>query len=63
MLILQQEHDAGRLAIERRRDVQDGLVDEFLDTGIRDDGLLAQTVVRTTILERLEELSGHCYVL
>lgn len=59
MLLLDQKHNAGALAVERRRDVQDGLLDDLLDLGVGDGALLLEGVVGAAGLDGLEEGFGR----
>ena len=55
MLAFQQEHDACALGVERGRDVEDGLVDDFLDLGVRDRRGVGDGVVGAARLDGFEE--------
>lgn len=58
VVLVQENNKASGLAVERRRDVENGLLDELLDLGIRDGGLLVELVVCATLLHSVED--GLC---
>lgn len=64
MLLVQQNHETGRLGVERAGNVQDGAVDELLDLRVRDRALVRELVVGAAGLGQLDERVGgslrHC---
>lgn len=62
VLVLEQEHEAGRLRVERRRDVLDELGDDLLDAVVGDGGGLVEGVDAAAVGNGLEEVGvgSHC---
>lgn len=62
VLVLQQEHETGRLGVEGRRDVLDELGDDLLNAVVRDGRGLVEGVDAAAVGDSLEEVGGggHC---
>ena len=58
VLLLQQENNTGGLGVERARDVEDGGLNNGLDSIVGDGALSLETIVGTAGLNQLEESVG-----
>jgi len=58
VLVLEQEHEAGGLGVERGRNVLDELGDDLLNAGIRDGRVLVEGVDAAAVGDGLEEVGG-----
>lgn len=65
VLVLEQEHEAGGLGVERGGDVLDELGEDLLDAGVGDGRGLVEGVDAAAVGDGLEEVGGgsHCVVL
>ena len=59
VLALDEEDNAGALGVEGGRNVEESLLDDLLNAGIRDWRLLLKRVVSTALGDGLEECSGR----
>ena len=62
VLVLEQENEAGRLGVERGRNVLDDLGDDLLNAGVGDGRVLVEGVDAAAVGNGLEEAGGgsHC---
>ena len=58
VLVLEQEHEAGGLGVERRGDVLDELGEDLLDAGVGDGRGLVEGVDAAAVGDGLEEVGG-----
>lgn len=65
VLVLEQEHEAGGLGVERGGHVLDELGEDLLDAGVGDGRGLVEGVDAAAVGDGLEEVGGgsHCVVL
>ena len=55
MLLPEHEHQPGGLAVEGRRDIEQGVLHDFFDAVVRDGGLVRQGVDRVAVFEGVEQ--------
>lgn len=61
MLVPQQHDDPRRLRIESTGRVEDGILDDLLNAGVRDGGFVAEGIVSATVLDGFGERLGGCH--
>lgn len=55
MVLVKQDDEAGGLGVERRRNMEEGLLNELADLGVGNGSLLVELVVCAALLDGLED--------